>query len=83
MLILLGLPIEAVIAQTLRPSIPTMLPVFSVFDRAFGIYRVPGPCTAPLGVTDRMSPTLAGQLGYAFSPRAYRRLFRKRSKPAE
>ena len=57
--------------------------VFSVFDRAFGTYRVPGPCTAPLGVTDRMSPTLAGQLGYAFSPRAYRRLFRKHSKPAK
>lgn len=49
--------------------------VFSVFDRLFGTYRVPGPCTAPLGVTDRMVPTLAGQLGYAFTPRAYARLF--------
>ncbi|WP_202910070.1 sterol desaturase family protein [Tabrizicola thermarum] len=47
--------------------------VFSIFDRAFGTFRVPGPCTAPLGVTDRMAPTLAGQIGYAFSPRAYRR----------
>jgi sterol desaturase/sphingolipid hydroxylase (fatty acid hydroxylase superfamily) len=47
--------------------------VFSIFDQAFGTYRVPGPCTVPLGVTDDMAPTLAGQIGYAFSPRAYRR----------
>ena len=45
--------------------------VFSIFDRLFGTYRVPGLCTAPLGVTDKMRPTLAGQLGYAFSRRAY------------
>jgi sterol desaturase/sphingolipid hydroxylase (fatty acid hydroxylase superfamily) len=45
--------------------------VFSIFDRAFGTYRVPGPCTAPLGVTDDMAPTLAGQISYAFLPRAY------------
>jgi hypothetical protein len=47
--------------------------VFSIFDQAFGTYRVPGPCTVPLGVTDDMAPTLAGQMSYAFSPRAYRR----------
>ena len=47
--------------------------VFSIFDQAFGTYRVPGPCTVPLGVTDDMAPTLAGQMAYAFSPRAYRR----------
>lgn len=53
--------------------------VFSVFDQAFGTFRVPGPCTSPLGVTDKMAPTLAGQISYAFTPRAYRRLFRKRN----
>lgn len=47
--------------------------VFSIFDRAFGTFRVPGPCNAPLGVTDRMAPTLTGQIGYAFTARAYRR----------
>jgi sterol desaturase/sphingolipid hydroxylase (fatty acid hydroxylase superfamily) len=47
--------------------------VFSIFDRAFGTFRVPGPCTVPLGVTDKMAPTLAGQIGYAFTPQAYRR----------
>lgn len=47
--------------------------VFSVFDQAFGTFRVPGLCTAPLGVTDKMAPTLAGQIGYAFSRRAYQR----------
>lgn len=53
--------------------------VFSIFDQAFGTYRVPGPCDAPLGVTDDMAPTLAGQLTYAFRPRAYARLFRRRT----
>ena len=48
--------------------------VFSVFDRAFGTYKVPGPCTAPLGVTDDMEASLAGQMGYMFHPRAYKRL---------
>jgi sterol desaturase/sphingolipid hydroxylase (fatty acid hydroxylase superfamily) len=47
--------------------------VFSIFDRAFGTFRVPGPCTVPLGVTDQIAPTLAGQIGYALSPRAYSR----------
>ncbi|MEM8797453.1 MAG: sterol desaturase family protein [Pseudomonadota bacterium] len=45
--------------------------VFSIFDRCFGTYRVPGPCTAPLGVTDSMNPTLMGQLSYMFQARAY------------
>lgn len=49
--------------------------VFSIFDRVFGTYRVPGPCTSPLGVTDRMEASLLGQMSYALSPKAYRRLF--------
>lgn len=53
--------------------------VFSVFDRAFGTYRVPGPCTSPLGVTDHIEPTLLGQLTYALSPRAYRGLLSRRA----
>lgn len=52
--------------------------VFSIFDRAFGTFRVPGPCTSPLGVTDDMGKTWSAQMAYAFSPRAYRRLFRRR-----
>lgn len=54
--------------------------VFSVFDRAFGTFKVPGPCTADLGVTDDMAPSLWGQLSYAFRPRAYRRLIRKKQR---
>ncbi len=50
--------------------------VFSLFDRAFGTFRVPGPCDVPTGVTDDMEPTLLGQMKYAFLPRAYARLFR-------
>jgi sterol desaturase/sphingolipid hydroxylase (fatty acid hydroxylase superfamily) len=52
--------------------------VFSIFDRAFGTYRVPGPCGARLGVTDDVPPTLAGQIGYAFMPNTYRGLFATR-----
>lgn len=52
--------------------------VFSVFDRAFGTFRVPGLCTSPLGVTDDLGKTWSAQMGYAFSARAYRRLFRRR-----
>lgn len=52
--------------------------VFSIFDRAFGTIWVPGPCDVRLGVTDDIEPTLAGQMLYAFKPRAYRRLFRRR-----
>lgn len=55
--------------------------VFSLFDSAFGTFRVPGPCTVPTGVIDDMGPGLAGQLGYAFAPRAYRRLFRRETGP--
>ena len=53
--------------------------VFSVFDQAFGTFRVPGPCTAPLGVTDTISTNLGAQLSYAFLPRAYRRLFKPKA----
>lgn len=49
--------------------------VFSLFDRMFGTYRVPGPCDAALGVTDKIAPTFWGYLTYALQPRAYRRLF--------
>jgi len=40
--------------------------VFSVFDRVFGTYYVPGPCTVPLGVTDAIAPGTVGQLLYPF-----------------
>lgn len=38
--------------------------VFSVFDRAFGTFHVPGPCNVPLGVTDDMGQGTVGQLLY-------------------
>ncbi|MCQ8781339.1 sterol desaturase family protein [Mangrovibrevibacter kandeliae] len=55
--------------------------VFSCFDIAFGTFRVPGPCDAPLGVTDDMGKGLLDQLTYALKPRAYRKWWRKK-KPA-
>jgi sterol desaturase/sphingolipid hydroxylase (fatty acid hydroxylase superfamily) len=36
--------------------------VFSVFDRAFGTYYVPGLCTVPLGVADEIRPSTVGRL---------------------
>jgi len=45
--------------------------VFSLFDRLFGTYRVPGPCTAPLGIDAEISHGVAGQLAYPFRPQAY------------
>ncbi len=54
--------------------------VFGLWDWMFGTHRVPGPCDVPLGVTDDMLPTLKGQMLYAFTPKAYRRLFGSRAK---
>jgi sterol desaturase/sphingolipid hydroxylase (fatty acid hydroxylase superfamily) len=40
--------------------------VFSVFDRAFGTYYVPGLCTVPLGVNDDVGMGTLRQLSYPF-----------------
>lgn len=47
---------------------------FCIFDKAFGTYYLPGPCDGPLGVSDKMEPTLRSQIGYAFTPGAYKPL---------
>ena len=54
--------------------------VFGLWDWAFGTHYVPGPCDSPLGVTDDIEPTLWSQFSYAFRPKAYAHLFRR--KPA-
>lgn len=46
--------------------------VFSLFDRAFGTFYVPGLCTIPLGVSHAMGKGAIGQLTYALRPSAYR-----------
>jgi sterol desaturase/sphingolipid hydroxylase (fatty acid hydroxylase superfamily) len=40
--------------------------VFSVFDRAFGTYHVPGPCTGPLGIADDLGSSIFKQFMYPF-----------------
>lgn len=40
--------------------------VFSVFDQAFGTYRLPGPCTVPLGVRDPIGKGALPQLAWPF-----------------
>jgi sterol desaturase/sphingolipid hydroxylase (fatty acid hydroxylase superfamily) len=45
--------------------------VFSLFDRWFGTFRVPGPCTAALGVREATGLGVVGQLLYPFRPFAY------------
>jgi sterol desaturase/sphingolipid hydroxylase (fatty acid hydroxylase superfamily) len=47
--------------------------VFSVFDRAFGTYRVPGACDAPLGVKELAGSGLGDQLIYPLRLGPYRR----------
>lgn len=56
---------------------------FCLFDRMFGTYYLPGPCDGPLGVSDDMQPTLRSQLSFAFSPRAYRKLFARKPQSQE
>ena len=46
--------------------------VFSIFDRVFGTYRVPGLPNTPLGVTFNMGNGVSGQLLHPFKPSAYR-----------
>jgi len=48
--------------------------VFSVFDRYFGTYRVPGVCNAQLGVAGFESKGLIGQLLYPFRRHSYIRI---------
>jgi sterol desaturase/sphingolipid hydroxylase (fatty acid hydroxylase superfamily) len=40
--------------------------VFSVFDRAFGTWRLPGPCDVPLGVNEDMGKGAIGQYLHPF-----------------
>ena len=59
--------------------------VFSAIDFIFGTYRVPGPCDAPLGVTDDMGQGFIGQYTYPLRLRAYapiRRWRRRKAKEA-
>jgi sterol desaturase/sphingolipid hydroxylase (fatty acid hydroxylase superfamily) len=59
--------------------------VFSIFDRTFGTFRVPGPCDAPLGISEEMGAGIAGQLAHPFRPsryRFYRRVHGRSSRPA-
>jgi sterol desaturase/sphingolipid hydroxylase (fatty acid hydroxylase superfamily) len=46
--------------------------VFSIFDRMFGTYRVPGLPNTPLGVKFDMGKGVLGQLLHPFKPAAYR-----------
>jgi len=45
--------------------------VFSVFDRCFGTYSVPGICNVPLGVASSKDKTFIGQLLHPFKPKSY------------
>ncbi|WP_299807241.1 sterol desaturase family protein [uncultured Shewanella sp.] len=45
--------------------------IFSIFDRAFGTYRVPGLCHIPLGVSYNVGGSILGQLLYPFKLSSY------------
>lgn len=59
--------------------------VFSVFDRAFGTFYLPGPCEAPLGVREDMGRGALGQYLHPFRVwlAALRPAARKTILPAE
>lgn len=54
--------------------------VFSVFDRCFGTYRVPGVCNKPLGVSSHNEKGLLEQLLYPLKPNSYKRYKRAAKK---
>jgi len=45
--------------------------VFSIFDRMFGTFRVPGPCQVPLGINEDMGKGVIGQLSHPFRFTSY------------
>jgi hypothetical protein len=51
--------------------------VFSVFDLAFGTFRVPGPCNVALGVPEVMGKGFVGQLIHPLRPSSYRYVHRQ------
>ncbi len=53
-------------ARELRYAGTNFATVFSIFDQAFGTFRLPGPCDVPLGLEDDTGRGVAGQLAYPF-----------------
>jgi sterol desaturase/sphingolipid hydroxylase (fatty acid hydroxylase superfamily) len=47
--------------------------IFSLFDRMFGTYRVPGLAVTSLGVESHIGKGFVAQLLYPFKPSAYHR----------
>jgi sterol desaturase/sphingolipid hydroxylase (fatty acid hydroxylase superfamily) len=40
--------------------------VFSIFDRVFGTFALPGPCTVPLGIAQEIGQNVPAQLAHPF-----------------
>jgi sterol desaturase/sphingolipid hydroxylase (fatty acid hydroxylase superfamily) len=40
--------------------------VFSIFDRVFGTFALPGPCDVPLGIPEDIGRNMTGQLVHPF-----------------
>ena len=40
--------------------------VFSIFDRVFGTFALPGPCTVPLGIAEDIGQNMTTQLAHPF-----------------
>jgi len=53
-------------ARDVQGSGSNFATVFSVFDRAFGTFYLPGPCEAPLGVREDMGRGALGQYLHPF-----------------
>ena len=69
------------IEETIRKDGSNFDTVFSVFDRAFGTYYVPGPCDVPLGVDEDMGKGALGQYLHPFKAWSAALLGRARRPP--
>lgn len=54
--------------------------VFSLFDRVFGTFRVPGVCNTPLGVPELTAQSAFAQMAHPLRPSSYRYLRRRLSR---
>ena len=69
-------------AKDIKYSGTNFATVFSIFDRVFGTFALPGPCTVPLGIAQEIGTNVPAQLAHPF--RAwFGALFRKGGRSPE
>lgn len=67
-------------AKDIRYAGTNFATVFSIFDRVFGTFALPGPCDVPLGISQDIGRTVPAQLAHPFKA-WFGALFRKGRDP--